>query len=197
MFGIATAGGRRGQHGTLGWRAKACVFAGAGLFGGAAAGFLLGVGGSVIPSSGRIGLVSLFAAGAVIYGCAYVMYPDHVALPQRDCETDQGWMDRGELYWAARNGLALGMGFTSRIGIPSWYIVPTASFACGDPLIGGLLFALYGGVRCFLVLAWVAMLKSASSDPTDGILAAAPLAKKAGAAVLVGVGMAAVIAIGA
>jgi hypothetical protein len=56
-------------------------------------------------------------------------------------------MHHGPLAWATRNGLALGVGATSRIGFWLWYVVPLAALLSASPAWGAALYGCYGAVR--------------------------------------------------
>lgn len=65
----------------------------------------------------------------------------------RDRETPQSWLEGGVVQWAVRNGVALGLGVTTRIGYWLWYAVPVICLLAGRPLPGALVYGLYGLVR--------------------------------------------------
>jgi hypothetical protein len=70
-----------------------------------------------------------------------------VPPPQLDRETAVGWLELGPYRWAVRNGAALGLGATSRLGYWLWYLVPVGAFAAGTPLLGAVVYGAYGLVR--------------------------------------------------
>lgn len=65
-------------------------------------------------------------------------------------------MHRGPLRWAARNGTALGLGFTSRLGFWLWFVVPLTGLLSGRPAIGALAYGIYGFSRTALPAAVMA-----------------------------------------
>jgi hypothetical protein len=65
-------------------------------------------------------------------------------------------MHRGPLGWATRNGLALGIGATSRIGFWLWYVMPVTALLSASPLAGAAIYGLYGALRAGGV--WVLLL---------------------------------------
>lgn len=153
IFGITASGGRRGQS-RLDWRIKTIVFALASILSAAIVGALLGLLGGLVPTEARSAVGALAALSLAVIGIAYLTgrYRDMV---QRNCETAQGWLDRGPLHWSIRNGAALGVGFMSRLGFVSWYVIPVACFLYGDPVLGAVLFGLYGGTRGFAPVVWL------------------------------------------
>lgn len=80
----------------------------------------------------------------------------HLPVIQCDRETSQRWMRTDPLRWATRNGAALGIGATSRIGFWLWYLVPVSALLVGNPLLGGLIYGAYGFVRSWSV--WLLLL---------------------------------------
>lgn len=198
MFGIATAGGRRGQ-GNLDWRVKALLFSLAALSAGAACGAVLGLLGSLVGERERIVATSLVAVAFAAAGLAQLRPRSSHWLPQRDCETAQGWLRYGAVGWAVLNGGALGTGFLSRIGFISWYAVPLASVAFGSAALGALIYGAYGGVRGFAVwfwLAWLRRSKSGHGDPAAAILRLDAPGKRLSAALVVMLGTATAVVVG-
>lgn len=68
-------------------------------------------------------------------------------IPQRDCETPREWLRRRRSLAAARNGFALGTGWSTRIGFWLWFVVPVGALLSRSPLIGLMLYAVYGFTR--------------------------------------------------
>lgn len=108
------------------------MFAMATWMGGIAAGAILGAAGSLIAPAGRVALASTLALAAIVCATSDLMGL-RLRVLQCDRETPQPWLSSGALSWAIRNGLALGLGATSRIGFWLWYVVPTSSLLSGDP----------------------------------------------------------------
>lgn len=137
------------------WRAKALSFSLAATIAAVLIGALLGLVGSWLSLQFRIAaasLLSVIAIGVAI-GDATSM---RLSVLQCDRETSQTWMNLGPLRWAARNGAALGLGFTSRIGFWLWYAVPTGALLFADPRVGGVIYGLYGATRAWSV--WLLLL---------------------------------------
>jgi hypothetical protein len=59
-----------------------------------------------------------------------------------------------------KNGMVLGLGFTTRIGFWLWYVVPVTALASGDARVGASVWGLYGFARGISPLG----LTSAASD---------------------------------
>jgi hypothetical protein len=72
---------------------------------------------------------------------------------QLDRETDQQHLRLGPLRWAAVNGAQLGLGFTSRIGFWSWYLLPVGIMVAGNWRVGALAWGLYGAGRTVAAVA--------------------------------------------
>ncbi|MDQ3936005.1 MAG: hypothetical protein M3340_15395 [Actinomycetota bacterium] len=113
--------------------------------GGVAAGTALGAVGDLVPATTRAAVATLIALGAVGVGVVETL-GYRVRLPQCDRETPRDWVDQGPLRWAAKNGLALGHGASSRIGFPLWYAVPCAALLAGSPA-GVVIYGAYGLTR--------------------------------------------------
>jgi hypothetical protein len=198
VFGIATAGGRRGQT-DLDWRAKAALFSLAALIAGASCGAALGALGALLPGQSRVTGASVAALSLAGVGLAQLRPGSRHRLWERDCETAQAWLRHGAVRWAIMNGAALGSGFGSRIGFVSWYAVPLAALAFGSPALGALIYGLYGGVRGFAVWLWIARLRRAGPDREDVLEAILELngpGKRLSAALLVSLATATVVAAG-
>ena len=147
----------RNQHGSS-WWAKAIVYTAAATAAAAAAGWGLGLVGSQVPFRARLAAAALLALTAVVVGVLDLARIG-VSVVQCDRETAQAWLTAGPLRWAARNGAALGVGVTSRIGFWLWYAIPASALLLGDPLHGALLYGVYGFVRAAAVwpmlLGWL------------------------------------------
>ncbi|HEV2107381.1 MAG TPA: hypothetical protein VGR16_03895 [Thermomicrobiales bacterium] len=144
---------QRNQAGTS-WIAKAVVFALAATLASVLAGWVLGFAGEAISFNARVAVASLLAVIAIGIG-ALELGPRPPRLLQWDGETPQRWMNAGALRWASLNGAALGIGATSRIGFWLWYAIPCSAFLLGDPLLGALLYGIYGCVRGWSVWAFL------------------------------------------
>ena len=62
-------------------------------------------------------------------------------------ETPRAWLELRNWQTAARNGVALGTGYSTRIGFWLWYLVPIGAFAVGSPVRGALIYAAYAAAR--------------------------------------------------
>jgi hypothetical protein len=71
----------------------------------------------------------------------------HEGRLEHERETEQSLLHRGPVIWAVANGGQLGLGFTSRIGFWSWYLMPIGIFLLADPLVGALAW----GARLYYV----------------------------------------------
>jgi hypothetical protein len=186
MFGIATAGGHRGQT-NLDWRFKALIFSVAASVGGAVTGGSLGWLSATIPERSRVTIASV--AAVVLGGIAlWHLSGERARMLERDCETAQRWLELGPARWALLNGAALGSGFLSRIGVVSYYALPVACVGFGDPVLGAVVFGTYGIARGFAVWPWLAALRFgdgiAHDTLAESLFRRHTLAKRVGAFVL-------------
>jgi len=122
---------------------------------------------------------------------------DHGGWTQRPTQP-QRWLGAGPLRWAFRNGAALGIGATTRIGFWLWYVVPVAALLVGRPALGAVVYGVYGLVRGGAV--WPLIL-SLSRQPgatplADRLLLYAPVARAIAAGQLLVVGLAVAVALG-
>lgn len=143
----------RNQAGSS-WVTKAVTYSVAATVAGAATGALLGAVGAVMPFSARVAISSVLALIAIAIGFME-LGPRPRRVPQCDVETPQRWMNAGPLRWATLNGAALGIGATSRIGFWLWYAIPLGALLLGDPVLGALIYGLYGLVRGWAVWAFL------------------------------------------
>ena len=118
----------------------------AGTLGGAAAGAGLAALGSLIAEDVRVALATTAALVGVPVGM-FELVGRRIRPLQCDRETPRRWMSAGAIGWAARNGLALGTGASSRLGFVLWYVVPTAAFLSANVALGAGIFATYGFCR--------------------------------------------------
>jgi hypothetical protein len=160
------------------WQAKLTTYIVASAIGGTSVGVLLGLLGSTLPDDVRIALVTALAVGGCLYGAAEGLgrYPK---LLQRDTETPQRWMDRGPLRWAWLNGGALGLGFTTRLGFALWYVVPASSLLSGSPLLGALIYGVYGLMRGAGALLIIFAARRSNFGTVSGFLLDAKVSAKA------------------
>src|SRR6266545_4524961 len=138
------------NQGGRSWITKGITFSISSALAATATGAVLGGIGTLIPIDVRIGLATVLAVPAVALGLIELTQRS-VPVPQRDRETSQRWMQSGALRGAARNGLALGLGFSTRIGFWLWYAIPTGAVLTGDWRVGAALYGTYGAgrvIRC-------------------------------------------------
>jgi hypothetical protein len=110
---------------------------------GAAFGALLGFATSHVPLAVRaLAATVLYAAVA-----ALALANRRNTMPQRNRETEQSLLSRGPLAWAVINSAQLGLGFTSRIGFWSWYLMPLGIALAGDWRVGACVWGAYGAGR--------------------------------------------------
>ena len=102
--------------------------------------------GGILSPSFRAVIGSILAAVAIVVG-SLELCGCRIKPLQFDCETPRRWMQKGPLRWAARNGLTLGFGATSRIGFLLWYVVPLGALLSGSPALGAAIYGTYGLVR--------------------------------------------------
>jgi hypothetical protein len=119
----------------------AVVLVGAATAGGALAGAAFGAAGAVLGPTVRWLLVGLVVL-VVVAGALSRERPW-----QLDRETNVAWLTHENWRTAVYNGLALGVGVSTRLGFWLVYALPTAAFASGDPLFGALIYGLYGLAR--------------------------------------------------
>lgn len=136
----------RNQAGWRSWIGKAFAYMFWSAFAGLAAGAALGAVGGFLPLEVRLAIGSVVAVAAIVVG-GFGLFGYRLPLPQLDRETPQRWVFKGPLPWAMKNGLALGLGATSRIGFPLWYAVPVGALLLGSPVLGAAAYGAYGLVR--------------------------------------------------
>lgn len=177
------------------------MFTVAAALGGVSAGAVMGLAGGSVGAEVRTLVGALLGLGALGIGSlALIGRP----MPELQCdrETPQRWVHAGPLRWAARNGLALGCGATSRVGFWSWYAVPLGAFLSGDVALGALLYGSYGlarGAGAWLLIAAAASLRRRGASFDDlavWLLGRAPAAQAISAALLLFLGGLAAIAAG-
>lgn len=163
---------------------------------GLAAGALLGAAGSLLAREARVAIGSLFGLLAIAIG-SLELGGHPLRLPQRDRETPQEWVHAGPWGWAARNGLVLGWGATSRIGFWLWYAIPVGALLVARADLGAALYGAYGAARGLglwgIILGlprWVA------DDVALWLLERVTAAQRLAAGVLVALGVAIAVALG-
>jgi hypothetical protein len=155
VYVIASSGVHRNQA-SRNWANKAVIFTVAAVASGAASGAVLGLIGGLLPVTIRLALATMLAIAGAALACLELLARPVPPL-QWDRETPQRWMLKGALRGSAVNGLALGFGGTTRIGVWLWYVVPLAALLFGRPILGTLIYGVYAlvrGVAVWAVLAW-------------------------------------------
>lgn len=146
------------NKGGRGWQAKAATYVVATTLGAALSGAALGWSGQFISADLRLLTAMALALAATIIAMAQLAGRNFAVL-QCNRETPQSWVQLGGTAWALRNGFALGCGAVSRVGFWSWYIVPASALLFADPMVGALVYGVYGAVRglgaCAYLLAGV------------------------------------------
>lgn len=129
------------------WFIRPAVFTVAALVAGFAAGISLGaLGGIVLTNSARTAFAITVGVGAILLGSLDLIgHP--IRVPQRNRETPRRWLRWRASLAAARNGLALGTGWNTRIGFWLWFVVPLGSFISGSAVMGGVIYGVYGLTR--------------------------------------------------
>ncbi|MGH7717457.1 MAG: hypothetical protein ACREON_01250 [Gemmatimonadaceae bacterium] len=186
---------------------SALTFTLAATFTGGVAGTLLGFAGSAVPTDLRLALATLLAMIGVGIGAADAVGRS-VPLIQRNRETPRPWMDHGPLRAAARNGVALGVGATTRIGVWLWYAVPVGALLVGDPALGAVIYGSYAvsrAVGLWGLLAWERYRSHgpqprpgplSPSDPAIWLLRHGVHARRLAALNLVGLGLTVFVTVG-
>ncbi|WP_433063783.1 hypothetical protein [Dactylosporangium sp. CS-033363] len=136
---------------------------------GALAGAVLGLVAGLLPAPARA-LVAMVAAAGVL-AAALLDLP----MPQLNRETDQTLLHRGPYRWALNNAGQLGLGFTSRIGFWTWYLVPVGIVLLGDWRLGAAAWGLYGLTRLAMS---VAAAFAATSEERLGRISVAMLSRR-------------------
>jgi hypothetical protein len=73
-------------------------------------------------------------------------------LPEFNRETEQSLLGLGPFRWAIINGFLLGLGFTSRIGYWTFYLIPVGCLVTGSPAMAAVIWGTYGFTRLGIVL---------------------------------------------
>jgi hypothetical protein len=177
---------------------KAIVYGLSSTVAAASFGLALGAMGSLLAPNVRIASATVLAGLAILLGLLD-LGSRAVTVLQCDRETPQRRVHRGAIRWAMRNGAALGVGFTSRIGFWLWYVVPAGALLWGDPAFGAALFGTYGFVRGWSV--WIMFLNLPIRVPDDDVgvwlLRNFGNAHRLSAGHLIAVGVAVTVAVGA
>jgi hypothetical protein len=111
---------------------------------GAIAGAFLGALGMLVPGLQVVGWIGL---AVLAIGLFFELLGRRLPMLNRDAETPRAWIDQGWLRWAVKNGAALSLGVTTRLGFPVWYAIPAICLLGASPVIGALTWGLYGLLR--------------------------------------------------
>jgi hypothetical protein len=139
------------NQGGRSWRQKLVLFVLAGSAAGAAGGATLGAAGGLLSADVRAATtVVLAAVGATV--AVLGLLGRRVSLPQHDVATPQRWLHQGPVRWALKNGAALGLGATTRIGFALWYVIPAYAVVSAHPARAAAVWSAYGAART--LAAW-------------------------------------------
>lgn len=145
IYVIRVRGVYRGRR-FKGWRARAAIFFLSAVLGSAFIGASLGALGAALSTSGRPAVIlGVSLVGAALGGAEILGRRPWVL--QRDQATNQRWMRFGATVNSAANGVAMGIGFATRIGYWLWYVLPIVAVLSGSWRTGALLFFAYASVR--------------------------------------------------
>jgi hypothetical protein len=183
------------NQGGRSWVSKAVIYALASAVAGLVAGAALGTVGSLLPLDMRLAVGSILAIAAIAVG-SLELFGRRTQPWQFDCETPQRWVDRGAWRWAARNGLTLGFGATSRIGFWLWYVVPLGSFLVGDVRLGAIVYGTYGLTRSLAAVFILLGTLWYETDASDWLMERYGQARTLAAGQLVFLGVATAIVVG-
>lgn len=115
--------------------------------GGGFLGFVVSAIGSGLPSGAHLAAVGTFGICTV---AGLILCP----LPwQRDRETPRRWLLFRDWRTSCTNGIALGMGFTTRLGTWGFYSLPIFALNYGKVSFGTAFLAAYGAIR--VTLSWL------------------------------------------
>lgn len=165
---------------------------------GAVVGASLGAGGAFLGLDFRVALAALLAVAAVVIG-GLELHGKIVPVLQWDRETPQAWLHSGALRWATRNGVALGIGSSSRIGFWLWYVVPVAAVLVGSPILGAVFYGTYGfvlGTAVWGIILGPARWMGTNDAFAEWILYRFGIARKLASGMLVVVGIVIVLTVG-
>jgi hypothetical protein len=180
-----------------GWRAKALAFSLASTLAAATTGALLGTVGSSAPTEGRVAVASVAAVLSIAIG-VIDLGSRRLPVLQCDRETSQSGLRLRPYLWAMRNGAALGIGATSRVGFWLWYLIPVGALLVGSPVLGGLIYGTYGFVRGWSV--WLLLLgllnRVPGGDPSGWLISRYGTAQLLTSGHLLMVGVAVAVAVG-
>jgi hypothetical protein len=195
IYVIRVRGVHRGRS-FKGWKKKAAIFLVSAVVGSAGAGALLGALGAALSASSRhwlafgVSLLGVALGGAEVLG-------RRVWLLQRNQATAQSWMRFGATINSAANGIAMGIGFSTRIGYWLWWALPVVAVLSGSWRIGAPLFVLYASVRAGIAVLF-SLLGEARHETAhrlqDRLASLSPVMRRACSAALVVVSIAFVVA---
>jgi hypothetical protein len=143
------------------------LFVGASIATGAATGAFLALIGATLSMHTAEALAVALGVLAVLSAIMQLRGKKSIFI-QRDRETPYRWLYGNRYAWAAKNGLALGIGFTSRLGYELWYLVPATALLMRNVLGGALIFATYSFMRAVSSAALLPVFRKVG---TAGLLA--------------------------
>lgn len=145
MLASITPLGERGRRSR--WGITVTAFLLGATLAGAAAGFVLGLLGSLVLGDG-IGAHArlLVLAGGLVVAVALELVPAAVPGPNR--QVNERWLDefRGWVYGVGF-GAQLGLGITTVVTSAATYVAMFAAFLSADPGWGALVFGVFGAIR--------------------------------------------------
>lgn len=109
-------------------------------------GFCLGLLGGTLGADVRASVATIVAVGAIVVAMLELSGRP-VRLVQLDRETPRDWLGGSPLRWAALNGMAIGIGAGTRLGVWLWYVIPLGALLSGDPTLGTIGYGAYGFTR--------------------------------------------------
>lgn len=65
-------------------------------------------------------------------------------IVQWNRETPKRWIHSSWLTGSIKNGIAMGLGVRTRIGLWLWFVIPVSSILLGDPILGMIVWGGYG-----------------------------------------------------
>ncbi|MGI8682086.1 MAG: hypothetical protein ACR2JO_08145 [Mycobacteriales bacterium] len=151
MLASITPLGERGRHRR--WGPTVAAYVVGSLVGGALLGTLLGAIGQLLPHRHPLPLLAAFAVACVL-GLVLDARVGGLALPSVSRQVDESWLGRyrGWVYGLGF-GFQLGLGVVTIVTTSSVYLTFMLALLGGSAVIGGLLGAVFGGVRSLPLVA--------------------------------------------
>jgi hypothetical protein len=151
MLASITPLGERGRHSR--WALTVTAYLGGSVAAGAAFGSALGLAGQLLPAGTRDGRLLVFAAAAIL-GLVMDARIGGLRLPTVTRQVDENWLGRyrGWVYGGGF-GVQLGLGVVTIVTTSTVYLTFLLALLSGSAAVGGLLGAVYGGIRALPILA--------------------------------------------